>query len=167
MSIRQKITSWDGRSRDGIAAIYDTHRTRPDFAEQLVQLLPDRAYQQGATWLLKAYVESGHQLARTQTKTIYASLPVLEHWEAKLHVLQCLRYVPVNEPEKNQVEAFLRASLTDPNKLVRAWAYNGFYELSRQYPEYRQETGQLFEMALRDEAASVKARIRNIMKMGM
>jgi hypothetical protein len=59
---------------------------------------------------------------------------------------------------------FLRTCLADENKFVRAWAYNGFYLLSQQYPEYQQETEQFFAMAMRDEAASVKARIRNILK---
>jgi len=50
------------------------------------------------------------------------------------------------------------------NKFVRSWAYNGFYGLSRQYPEYIQETKQFFEVAMKDEAPSVKARIRNVTK---
>ena len=61
---------------------------------------------------------------------------------------------------------FLRNCLVDNNKFVRAWAYNGFYELAVQYPEYEKETKQFFEMAMRDEAPSVKSRIRNIMKKG-
>jgi len=61
------------------------------------------------------------------------------------------------------VEIFLRVCLLDNNKFVRAWAYKGFYELAVQYPK---ETRQFFEMAMRDEAPSVKSRIRNIMKKG-
>jgi len=64
------------------------------------------------------------------------------------------------------VEAFLKKCLVDDNKFIRAWAYNGFYELSVQYPEHKDETKQFFEMAMRDEAPSVKSRIRNIMKKG-
>ena len=56
--------------------------------------------------------------------------------------------------------------MVENNKLVRAWAYNGFYEISRQYPEYKEETKKLFAMAMKDEAPSVKARIRNIMRTG-
>ncbi|VAW46017.1 hypothetical protein MNBD_GAMMA04-800, partial [hydrothermal vent metagenome] len=44
------------------------------------------------------------------------------------------------------------------------WAYNGFNELSVQYNEYRKETEAFFEMAMRDEAPSVRSRIRNILK---
>jgi hypothetical protein len=72
--------------------------------------------------------------------------------------------MPISKNEIKTVEAFLRVSLTDSNKFIRAWAYNGFYEMAIQYPEYKNETKQFFEMAMRDEAASVKARIRNIIK---
>ena len=40
-------------------------------------------------------------------------------------------------------------------------AAQSLYEVSIQYPEYKKETKEFFEMALRDEAPSVKARIRN------
>ena len=49
-------------------------------------------------------------------------------------------------------------------KFVRAWAYNGFYLLAVQHGEYEAEARQLLTMALRDEPASVKARVRNVLK---
>ncbi len=63
--------------------------------------------------------------------------------------------MPILKPEKKMIEAFLRA-----------WSYNVFYELSMQYPEHKKETKKLFEMAMKDEAPSVKSRIKNIMKKG-
>ncbi len=72
--------------------------------------------------------------------------------------------MPISKTDKKKVEGFLRECLIDNNKFVRAWAYNGFNELSIQYNEYRQETEQFFEMAMRNEAPSVRSRIRNIMK---
>ncbi|WP_286235611.1 hypothetical protein [Thalassotalea sediminis] len=70
----------------------------------------------------------------------------------------------ITNEESSNVYKFLRQTLTDQNNFVRAWSYNGFYELSRQHSMYKDETEQYFEMAMRDEAPSVKARIRNIMK---
>ncbi|MEW8322573.1 MAG: hypothetical protein AB2606_07985 [Candidatus Thiodiazotropha taylori] len=71
-----------------------------------------------------------------------------------------------SQVEQEEVSAFLRECLTSSNKFVRAWSYNGFYELAIQHPQYQQETKVFFEMAMRDKAPSVKARIRNIMKRG-
>lgn len=61
---------------------------------------------------------------------------------------------------------FLRNCLISDNKFVRAWAYNGFYELALQYPAYKTEVKKFLDMAMKDEAASVKARVRNILKRG-
>ena len=58
----------------------------------------------------------------------------------------------------------MRHNLTATNKFVRAWSYNGLYELARRDPVYLPEVEQIFELALRDEAPSVKARIRNLQK---
>ncbi len=83
-----------------------------------------------------------------------------------MHALQCLPFLTIDQSEKKLVETFLRITLSGQNKFVRAWSYNGFYELARQYPEYQAETKILFEMAMNDEAASVKARVRNLIRKG-
>jgi hypothetical protein len=71
------------------------------------------------------------------------------------------------EPEcRSELERFVRIKLSDPNKFVRAWAYKGFYELAKAFPEYQTEASQFFEMAMRDEPASVKTRVGKILKQG-
>lgn len=164
MSIKQELAAWDKKSADAIRVIYSRHSEQSSFLAKTVELINDSVYQRGATWLLKCHLEAGNLVGQNEAKKIYGLLPKLEHWEAKLHILQCIPYIPIATEEKRIVEAFLRGSLSDTNKFVRAWSYNGFYVLSSQYPEYREEVMQFFEMAMRDEPASVKARIRNIMK---
>ena len=164
MAIEQKLLAWDGKSKIDIQAIFSSHCNESGFADKIIQLFTNAALQKGASWLLKAWLETGEQVTPAQIKTIYSQLNNLEHWETKLHLLQCLPYMPVAEDERNDLHHFLRTTLTDTNKFIRAWSYNGFYELAKQYPEYRTETKQYFDMAMRDEPPSVKARIRNILK---
>ncbi|MES9854708.1 MAG: hypothetical protein ABW170_23100 [Candidatus Thiodiazotropha sp. L084R] len=166
MSIKQDIERWDGKSASDIGAVYDNYHIKPDFLDITLLLKSDVSYQKGATWLLKKWLESGNQLQAEHIKNVYSSLQLLKDWESKLHILQSIPYMPIDKNEKLSVESFLRGTLTDSNKFVRAWSYNGFYELAKQYPEYAEKVKQLFEMALSDEAASVRARIRNIMKKG-
>ncbi len=166
MSIEQEIAAWNGKSTDDIRVIYNSHHVMPDFASTVIKLLKESVYQKAATWLLKAWLESGNKLEKNQIKVVYGFLNKLDHWEAKLHVLQSMPFMPIDKSDRKKVEAFLRVTLTDYNKFVRAWSYNGFYELASQHSEYLSETKQFFEMAMRDEAASVKARIRNLMKKG-
>ena len=166
MNIKQAIINWDGKSVDDIRAIYARCKEQSDCIQIMIELIQDPSCQIGASWLLKAWLESKNKLEASQIKTIYGLLNKLEHWETKLHLLQSLPLMPIGQADRGKVEAFLRANLIDTNKFVRAWSYNGFYVLATQYPAYVPEVKQFFEMAMRDEAASVKARIRNIMKKG-
>jgi hypothetical protein len=166
MDLKQAITHWNGKSARDIQEIYETYHCLENFPKSIVELYCLESHQRGATWLLKAWLSAGNSLVPKQRQIIYRALDELQHWESKLHILQCIPFMPIAESERESVEGFLRETLTDQNKMVRAWSYNGFYELSKQYSEYETETKLFFEMALRDEAPSVKARIRNIMKNG-
>ena len=66
--------------------------------------------------------------------------------------------------EKKKVEQLLRKCLIDENKFVKAWAYNRLYTTSMQHSKYGEETKQFLEVVMKNEAPSVKAKIRNIMK---
>lgn len=166
MSIEQELFNWNSKSTNDIEKIYEKYYEEPTFLSKIISLSKRKEIQKGATWLLKRYVESGHKVKIMDTKNIYSILPELEDWEAKLHILQSIDYMPIGESEKFIVERFLRDYIVSEKKLVRAWAYNGFYRLSIQHKEYKEEAKIMFEIAMKDEVASVKARIRNIMKKG-
>lgn len=166
MSLEQEILNWDGKSSADISDIYSRYSCESNFTITLVDLCKRIDLQKGATWLLKKHLESNHSLSRAQIAIIYTLAPNLHGWEAKLHILQSMAYMPVGEQEKQGVEVFLRNCLMSDNKFVRAWAYNGFYKLALQYPEYKAEVKKFLDMAMKDEAASVKARVRNILKRG-
>ena len=164
MSIKNEIAKWDGKSSSDIKAIYGNYCNNQDFISTLIKCITEIALQNGATWLLKHHLENNSGQSDKEINKIFKLLPKLDHWEAKLHILQCLPYLTIHTKEKKGVETFLRKNLVDKNKFVRAWTYNGFYQLSLQHPEYHEETQQFLAMAMRDEAPSVKARIRNILK---
>ncbi|NOX92931.1 MAG: hypothetical protein GXP18_10930 [Gammaproteobacteria bacterium] len=166
MSIKLEIAQWDGKSTNDIGEIYHRHCHDSSLTTVIITLVADEALQKGATWLLKRYLENENRLMDTEIAKIYDHLSILTQWESRLHILQCFPFMPILKSRKKKVESFLRDCLLDNNKFVRAWAYNGFYELAVQYPEYKKEACQFFEMAMRDEAPSVKSRIRNILKKG-
>ena len=165
-TLRQRIIDWDGKSKDEIEKVYLEYSSSPQFASTLIGLCSDESINVGATWLLKHGLEQGLSISNAQTGNILKTLSNIIHWEAQLHILQCLPFFKISKTDKSSVESFLRVTITSSNKFVRAWSYNGFYVLSQQYPEYIEETQLFFDMAMRDEAASVKARIRNLMKNG-
>ncbi len=166
MSIKLEIEQWDGKSASDIGDVYDRHCHETSFVSDIVAFIENASLQKGATWLLKRYLENENKISENEVFDVYQKLGVIEKWESRLHILQSIPFMPIAKPDKKKVEAFLRGCLVDNNKFVRAWAYNGFYELTVQYTEYENVTKQFIERAMRDEAPSVKSRIRNIMKKG-
>jgi hypothetical protein len=164
MALAAQLKQWDGKSADDIAAIYQAACHSKGFVSELISLLGQQDCQSGASWCLKAWLEQNNSLNQAQTDAVLDSLPMLDDWQSKLHVLQCLPYLKISGKARNTLESFLRQNLGAENKFVRAWSYNGFFELACEFPEYRKQVQQFFEMAMRDESASVKARIRNLQK---
>lgn len=162
--VKQEIANWDGKAVDVLEVVYDRHCQDAGFGAELVRLLKPPVSQAGASWLLKRYLELGNVLKVAEVRAVFETLSHLEDWQAKLHLLQCLAYLTIGKRDIKRVEPFLRVCLDENNKFVRAWAYNGFYELALQYPDYQAEVNQLLDRGMQDEAASVKARIRNIRK---
>lgn len=166
MGIEQEIKKWDEKSAKHIGEIYARYSHKSSFTSEIISFIGQASLQKGASWLLKKNLESSKKLEQSNIRKVYGLLKKLEHWETKLHILQSIPYMPIEKSQKKRVETFLRECLMDSNKFVKAWAYNGFYELSIQHEEYQEETRQLLEMAMRDEPASVKARVRKIMEKG-
>jgi len=164
MGIEQAILDWDGKSADDIQAVFKTYAKRSGFINKIVDLSLEPVYERGSTWLIKAWLESGNKLDPSQISKVYASLNKLEDWQAKLHVLQSIPYMPISNADSKKVHRFLINSLSNENKFVRAWSYNGLHELSKIHTHYLEEANMFFKLAMRDEAPSVKARIRNILK---
>jgi hypothetical protein len=161
------IRRWNVKASESIDDLYFSLVDQPDFEDRLISALAgDEEVHRGATWLLKHHLEHKNQLSGDQVSLIFSQLESLKNWEAKLHILECLPYLVIPENHRNGVEKFVRSCLLEINKFVRAWAYNAMYELACQYPELQPEAEVIFEAASGDEAASVKARVRNIQKKG-
>lgn len=147
-----------------LQAIYDRHADNPALGTELVSLLADPVLQKPASWLLRRTLEAGQTLSVRQAQPLFRSLSGLVDWETRLQILQSLPYLTIGKRDVKPLEAFLRDCLAGTNKFVRAWAYNGFHELALQHDGFQAEVDQLLAQALEDEAASIKARVRNILQ---
>lgn len=160
------IAAWDGKSAADIRAIHETFYPRQDYTDSLLDLLQKGQYANGVTWLLKAAVEADFRPSQQQAVVVYGSLESLDDWEAVMHILQCMEFIPVPGRQKKAVHKLLKQYLRHKNKFLRAWSYSGFYFLAKAHPGYRSEAVELFELAQRHEAASVQARVRKVAKRG-
>jgi hypothetical protein len=164
MHLEHRLSQWDNKNTEVLTAIYLQQQADPGWTDALVAAIQKEHSQNAASWLIKHSLEQAldaeNHFNPQQIDQLLESLPLLHHWSARLHLLQCLPYLRIPPQRKQDVEVFLRDNLKAPNKFVRAWAYNGFGLLAKDYPEYRQEAKRLFDAAMDTEAPSVRARIR-------
>ena len=158
------LGAWDGKSAAVLQSMYERHSADADFLPTILAHLGDVNLQRAATWLLKRHLELGNSLSATECRSVLGSLAAQEDWESKLHLLQCLPWLSVAEEDREGLEAFLDACVRSDRKFVRAWAYNGFNELALRFPQCREAVDQMLARASESEAASVRARIRNLRK---
>jgi len=62
------------------------------------------------------------------------------------------------------LDSFVRKCLKSEVKFVRAWAYQGFFELTKYIPEYKNECQLLCEEAMERESGAIKSRVRKVLK---
>ncbi|KKJ76842.1 hypothetical protein WH95_10410 [Kiloniella litopenaei] len=162
--LQNSLATWDTKSAEDIRKIYAQYVNAPNFEQDLVASLQIKDLQQGATWLLKHHLCQKGLATSIYSDTLFNNLDLFDEWESWLHILQSFEHLIIDISHKKSVEQFVRNSLKSDNKLIRAWGYHGFYYLSQQFPEYQTEVKSLMQKALLSEAASVKARIRNLPK---
>ena len=158
------LGSWDGKSAAVLQSLYERHHSAADFLPTIVAHIADVNLQRAATWLLKRHLELGNPLSAAECRSILGGLAAQEDWESKLHLLQCLPHLSVAEEDRENLETFLDTCVRSDRKFVRAWAYNGFNELALRFPQCREAVDKMLARASESEAASVRARIRNLRK---
>lgn len=162
MPLKSAIEAWDGQSASALCRIHDEFKESPEFVMDLVELMGSLRYRPAATRLLKRHLDAGLPVPDRPAlaRALAGKLDKIEHWECRLNILQCLHDLPIDAECVPAVEHFLRICLAEDNKFVRAWAYSGFHHLAEQQPVFRTEADAILAAGLRDESASVKARIR-------
>jgi len=168
MTLKSAIETWDGQSAAALCRIHEQHREEPDLAAVLVELIGSVRYRLAATLLLKRHLDSGLSVPDIPgvAAALFGKFDKLERWECRLNILQCLPYLPFDAEHVGELVRFLRTCLADDNKFVRAWAYNGFHLLALQHPRFAAEANAILTAGLRDEPASIKARIRKCLASG-
>jgi len=165
--LRQRIEAFDGRRTAPLERIIEEGPPTKTAVSEAVSLAadPDAGIRTGATWLLKNWAGNGVELTAQQTRALLATLPDLVNWEARLHLCQMLPHIRIPKASIGTLVWFLESCQCDENKYLRAWAYDGFHELSRQYPEYNEYVRGILDEGEAEKSAAVRARIRIIHKM--
>ena len=122
----------------------------------------DSRVQIAATGVLKRYLDQGVELSDALVLRLLDLFPAAEHWEVTLHLLQMLPRLSISASRVDMLCDWLRKLTRDSNTFVRAWAYTGLHRVAELYPEYRADISPLLKAAANEEAASVRARLRQL-----
>jgi hypothetical protein len=159
------LRKWDGKKVGFLEEIYEERAEDGMFWEKIVFLAEqEKDLQKAATWLIKHHYDLRNELPQKIINQLLVMCNDLESWEAQLHVLQLLPFVAIAQDYMQIVEYFVRTSLQSKHKFVRAWTFQGFFEIVKIIPEYAQELYRLCQEALPTESASVQSKLRKVIR---
>jgi len=165
MSILTALADYDGTRKEPLETILRTEEPTPALLGELVELsaAEDANVGAGATWLLRAWLESGVPIPADAVSSLAERLPEIGAQWARLHVCQSVRSLDIGPAEAPLFAAFLQDCRASDRPFLRAWATDGLYHLSRGHPAFQDSATAALEAALIDPAASVRARARRIL----
>ncbi|QDV89187.1 hypothetical protein RAS2_02510 [Phycisphaerae bacterium RAS2] len=172
-ALRTVCEQFDGKHTDPLERAMADCRDRRgllDDALALAKLGGTDRFMVAATWLLLNGSRDDDEFVAGHAEQWVALLAEAGHWEVRLHLLQLLDGVEMSERlgTKSQLALWKVAVGTagDDNKLVRAWSLSVLGRLGGCLKKAQGEIGALIRRAEKEEAASVKARIRRLHKDG-
>ena len=159
-----QLASWNGKDMNYVKALYDANYLDPLFFHKVIAAFKTIGSTRDAgSWIIKHHYDNNRSLEDHAVLDMLESAGDIESWPARLHILQILDKVELTEDVQQPVYSLVKNSLNDNNKFVRAWALEGYYQLSRYLPDLRNELTILCQNAMETESASVKVRARKIL----
>jgi len=168
MDIAAELAAFDGKHTDTLESMAARLSPEPSVIVELCRLArqDEATLQTAATWLLKRIDEDGGSFSGDQVDALLDLFDRVTHWEAKLHLLQMLPGIAIPAARKDALRQLFAGPgyLGDANKFVRAWSYGALADLATQHAEFRPAVAKILATGQLEDAASVRARIRNILK---
>ncbi|MEM8965946.1 MAG: hypothetical protein AAGE93_05985 [Bacteroidota bacterium] len=159
------LAHWDGKHIDHLVSLYNSHISDATFIDDIIQLYQSHEDLRRATsWLIKHHYDKANTLSVKQVNKILGIVNHLQHWESQLHVLQIMPKLNIDSKMAEHLEPFVREKMSSSKKFVKAAAYEAYLEIVRNIPELRHEYRLICEEAFIHESASVRAKVRKILK---
>lgn len=94
-----------------------------------------------------------------EVERLASRLNDVKTWQTQLHICQSIRYITVPKKSEQSIENWLKKILEARRPFLRAWSVDAY---CRSFGGSPQKTKLLLERMEKDEAASVRARVRNL-----
>jgi hypothetical protein len=119
-------------------------------------------FQAGATWLVKGALERSKEIPANVVEAMFDAADQYKHWEPKLHALQSVQYLDLEQVNREKVAAALPVLSDDRKTLVQVWALDADVRLHVENESQLNRLRQKLNMALETGPASLKARARHL-----
>lgn len=166
MNLIDSLQTFDGKQT---ATLEQLNRTLPRDETSLAQLFAlakhnDTKLSVGATWILKRWFEDGEiEFANVVSRLIHI-LKNTNHWEVRLHILQMLDSSTITGTYASVLKKVLSKMVVGDNKFIRAWSVSVLATIADQNATLRDNFISTLQTAELDDAASVRARVRQVRK---
>ena len=146
-----------------LESIHERYGNHPDHPNQLILLVRSGNSQVEATWLIKKWLENQPKPNAELSAELLELLTLSTDWLARLHLLQCIRFLELSQAPISELRPAILALVESPNKLIRAWAFDGLFRLAQlNHPDTAADMAKI-SVAMEDESPAVRARLRNLM----
>ncbi len=144
--------------------MHERHRDSVQFTETLVTAASANQAQIAATWLLGKRIQEAGAASPATSSKIAEMFPRLQSWQARLHILQIVRFLDLAAIPVSEFREAILPHATDSGKMVRAWALDALYHLAiAGHPDAEADMARI-RRASGDSSAAVRARIRNLLR---
>ncbi|MGH7597902.1 MAG: HEAT repeat domain-containing protein [bacterium] len=117
-----------------------------------------------AIWVLRKIAETSAASLATHKRHLLNRLTQSPHWEVKAELCHIIPALSLTPAETKQAINFFESCQNEASKIVRAWALNGLYEMSKLSPSLIPRVSGLLNEALKSDIPSIRERARNILK---
>ena len=159
-----RLDEFDGKAITILGEIEAAFGQEDGFLSEMAALAdhPQSNIADGATWLVKSALDNGGSLSAEDTAILLAHLPDGASWGAQLHVCQCIGRLELSPDQLAMLVQWLEPILAHQRPFLRAWSLDALWALARLDPALRDRAEAARKTALEDDAASVRARARNL-----
>ena len=132
------------------------------WVDELIAGCCEPEYSVPASWLLLQHARSGRAIPAPSVARLVESCVSKDVGpdDARLHLAQLVQHLEVPAGSEDSLARFLRKGCASEHAFLRAWAMDGLYHLSIQYPHYAQAAKRALRQGAEDSKASVRARAR-------
>lgn len=164
MVMKQVLSAYDGKAISLLTELAVRVHLRPDYMMTLIALMGrgEGHVSDGATYLIKRALEEGAHLDDDQMDALLANLPALSAWQAILHMCQSVRLLTLMDEHADPLAEWLAGHLDHARPFIRAWSVDGLCHIGERFPAHHARAFAALEAARADDAASVRARVRNL-----